>query len=89
MSYGFIQRIRIEKVSRPIGFTFIGVAILTLSACGIKGSLETPPPLWGDETTSKDETKKDDSVLDESPISKTNDEDNIFSDDYLENDEPF
>lgn len=25
-------------------------ALGTLSACGIKGDLKTPPPLWGDKT---------------------------------------
>jgi len=31
--------------------TLLGVfALGTLSACGIKGGLKTPPPLWGDQT---------------------------------------
>jgi len=31
--------------------TLLGVfALGSLSACGIKGELKTPPPLWGDKT---------------------------------------
>jgi len=26
------------------------VAAFALSACGIRGELKTPPPLWGDDT---------------------------------------
>jgi len=33
-------------------------ALGTLSACGIKGDLKTPPPLWGDKT--KAEQQKQD-----------------------------
>ena len=29
---------------------FLLCAALLLSACGIKGSLETPPPIWGDKS---------------------------------------
>jgi len=30
--------------------TLLGVfALGTLTACGIKGELKTPPPLWGDQ----------------------------------------
>lgn len=27
----------------------VGVSALGLSGCGVKGELQTPPPLWGDQ----------------------------------------
>lgn len=38
------------------------IASLALSACGIKGSLKTPPPLWG-ESKVETETQNSDSEL--------------------------
>lgn len=35
-----------RKTSRFIAIAVI--ASFALSACGIKGSLKTPPPIWGD-----------------------------------------
>jgi len=31
-------------------FPFALMATFLLSACGIKGELETPPPIWGDKS---------------------------------------
>ncbi len=33
-------------------------AALFLSACGIKGELQTPPPLWGDKAPQVDTDKQ-------------------------------
>ncbi|PHR58239.1 MAG: hypothetical protein COA43_10765 [Robiginitomaculum sp.] len=32
------------------------VSSVVLSACGIRGSLKTPPPLWGDKTKQSPQT---------------------------------
>lgn len=96
MPHSFALRAKIAMVSKGKTWLLIGLTALTLSACGIRGNLETPPPVWGDtvkaEEMTSDETKasqKDESILDESPISKKDDEGDIFGDDYLENEEPF
>lgn len=83
----------IQKL-KPLAFSGLAITLFSLSACGIKGPLETPPPLWGDEKPKSDETKpaekaKDESIFDSSPIDNKNDEDDIFGDSYLESDEPF
>jgi predicted small lipoprotein YifL len=31
--------------------TFIAIVSLALSACGVRGAPEIPPPMWGDEDT--------------------------------------
>ncbi|RKQ68875.1 hypothetical protein DES40_1650 [Litorimonas taeanensis] len=89
---------------KPLAITGLYCGLLGLSACGIKGPLETPPPVWGEEkpnpdmasdTMAKDtkadkaEKAKDDSIFDSSPIDNKNDENDIFGDSYLESDEPF
>jgi predicted small lipoprotein YifL len=50
---------------------------ILLSGCGIKGSLDTPPPLWGDEKP-ESEQRAEDSILNESPLD--DEPDDIFSD---------
>ena len=48
------------------------IAGFTLSACGIRGGLKTPPPLWGEDTrtaeqeaeVAKDNTPKSGIVID-------------------------
>jgi len=34
-------------------------AALLLSACGIKGDLETPPPIWGEKSETAQPVKPD------------------------------
>ncbi len=41
---------------RHISIRFISLSLIagfTLSACGIKGELNTPPPLWGEDIRSE------------------------------------
>lgn len=53
---------------------------LTLTACGIKGGLKTPPPLWGGDKTVQDETAQDeDSILNENGLENSDDSD-LYSD---------
>jgi len=35
------------------------VGAFALGACGIKGNLDTPPPLWGDKTKKVEEKKQE------------------------------
>jgi predicted small lipoprotein YifL len=35
------------------------IAGFTLSACGIRGDLKTPPPLWGEDTRTAEEKVED------------------------------
>lgn len=47
------------------------IAGCTLSACGIRGDLKTPPPLWGEDTRTaeqKAEAAKDDSPKSGIPV---------------------
>lgn len=64
----------------------VGLAIVTimLSGCGIKGSLDTPPPIWGEERA-ETEQRPEDSILNESPLD--DEQDDIFAD-PLEEDTP-
>jgi predicted small lipoprotein YifL len=60
-----------NDVTRNIIAKFIPVVLISafaLGACGIKGDLKTPPPLWGDkgqqaepQTEDKPETDKQES----------------------------
>lgn len=34
------------------------ISAFALSACGVKGDLETPPPMWGDKSKSEQTDKK-------------------------------
>ena len=45
--------IRHTHFRRLIALSLIGS--FALSACGIRGSLETPPPLWGEDTRTQAE----------------------------------
>jgi len=63
-------------------------AVSCLSACGVKGALSTPPPLWGETKSEADNPAESNPVLNESPISN-NEDDDIFGDDYIEETEPF
>lgn len=38
------------------------VSAFALSACGVKGSLQTAPPVWGDKTKTEAPTKTDPST---------------------------
>lgn len=40
-----------------IAFSLVSAFIL--SACGVKGQLDTPPPLWGEQTTTDQPEKAD------------------------------
>lgn len=63
-------------------------AVTCLSACGVKGDLSTPPPLWGETKSEADNPAESNPIFNESPIS--NDEDgDIFGDDYIAETEPF
>ena len=58
------------------------IGALTLTACGIKGDLKTPPPLWGaDKPASDTEVQPsevdEDSVLNDNAI-ESNDESNLY-----------
>ena len=35
------------------------VAAFALSACGIRGELKTPPPLWGDDNRTSEQKAQD------------------------------
>ncbi len=60
---------------------------VSITGCGIKGDLQTPPPLWGDKDKTKTEKPADeDSILNDSPLD--DDQDDIFVDDPEET-EPF
>lgn len=43
------------------------IAGFTLSACGIRGDLKTPPPLWGEDTRTAEQ--KAEAAKDNSPKS--------------------
>lgn len=64
------------------------LGMVCLSGCGIKGDLNTPPPLWGDAKSEADNPAERNPVLDDSPINNNEDND-IFGDDYIEETEPF
>jgi len=54
----------------------ITLSSLILTACGIKGGLKTPPPLWGADKSSKVETANDEnSILDENGLENRDDSD--------------
>lgn len=42
-----LKGVMTQKYLLPLAMT----AALLLSACGIKGDLETPPPIWGDKSS--------------------------------------
>ncbi len=55
------------------------ISSLVLGACGVKGQLKTPPPLWGDKAKQEYEEKygkKDDSAKDESQDQSQDNPDN-------------
>ena len=57
LGYGYRRGMKNRFAHRLIVTTLLGVfALGTLAACGIKGELKTPPPIWGDK--SKAETQK-------------------------------
>lgn len=59
----------------------------SLTGCGIKGSLKTPPPLWGEAQNQVGEKPDEDSVVSESPID--DEQDDIFDEDYVEETTPY
>ena len=60
---------------------------VSLTACGIKGPLKTPPPLWGEAQNEVDEKPDEDSVISESPID--DEQDDIFDEDYADETTPY
>jgi predicted small lipoprotein YifL len=50
------QTVRIQPKA-PLLLASLIVAAASLSACGLKGDLNTPPPLWGDKTRAVTERK--------------------------------
>ena len=56
-------------------------ASVTLTGCGIKGDLATPPPLWGDEKAETEQADED-SILNESPLD--DEQDDLFEDEGIE-----
>ncbi len=57
------------------------VGSVTLTGCGIKGDLATPPPLWGD-AKAETEQADEDSILNESPLD--DEQDDLFEDEGIE-----
>ena len=53
--YSEVMNIRIAK--KPV--LLVVAAALLVSGCGIRGHLQTPPPLWGKERQEQSETKAD------------------------------
>ena len=49
--------IRHTHIRRLIALSL--VSSFALSACGIRGSLETPPPLWGEDTRTQAEIESE------------------------------
>jgi len=49
ISHNFSRRLTIAAL----------VGAFALGACGIKGQLDTPPPLWGDKTKKMEEKKQE------------------------------
>lgn len=43
-------------IARLIALTLVGGFVL--SACGIRGELKTPPPLWGDQSEQPEQSPK-------------------------------
>ncbi len=41
------------------------ISAFALSACGVKGDLETPPPMWGDKSKQDQSDKKPDNTTNE------------------------
>lgn len=76
------------KTSRFHAIILMFLGMVCLSGCGIKGDLATPPPLWGDAKSEADNPAERNPVLDDSPIN-SNEDDDIFGDDYIEETEPF
>lgn len=66
-----------KHASSRMALALLFTGSVLLSGCGIKGSLDTPPPLWGDEKA-ETEQRDEDSVLNESPLD--DEQDDIFSD---------
>lgn len=60
---------------------------VSLTGCGIKGPLKTPPPLWGETQNPVDAKPDEDSVLNGSPIDEK--QDDIFDEDYVDETTPF
>ena len=43
-----------QRSGWPVGIiAIITITALSLTGCGVKGELETPPPLWGDGAPSE------------------------------------
>lgn len=64
---------RRKIITLSIAMTFL------LGACGVKGQLKTPPPLWGDKAKQEYEEKsgkKDDSANDQSESQSQDNPDN-------------
>ena len=40
-----------DCMTRKRLFTLTLISALALGGCGIKGDLETPPPIWGDKSS--------------------------------------
>lgn len=43
----------------------LSTSTLALTACGVKGDLETPPPLWGDKAKQDSSQDKTDDTSDD------------------------
>lgn len=53
-----------NDMKRLTSLLLVGMSALAVSACGLRGDLERPPPLWGnpvdaEETTSEDGDSSD------------------------------
>lgn len=47
-------------MKRTLSLLLLTVSALALSACGLRGSLDRPPPLWGDPQDTASEAEADD-----------------------------
>lgn len=45
----------VSPMQRWLTFILLVLFALFLTGCGIKGGLQTPPPLWGDEVAQADD----------------------------------
>lgn len=44
-------------MKRTLSLMLLTVSALALSACGLRGSLDRPPPLWGEPPEAADEAE--------------------------------
>ncbi len=78
--------VRRNSLTTGLTLTLI-LGSLALTGCGIKGSLKTPPPLWGEARNEVGKKPNEGSVINDSPIDDK--EDDIFDEDYVDETTPY